>query len=529
MRHSRILCLPVLCVLCLDGFATAQEKAAEPNPVLEIPVDEYDRGTPLRSAEGYLAAAENGDYQTAAEFLDLRNLRGAASELAGSQLARRFHVVARRANWIEVDELIDDPGGRRNDNLPAYRDSLGIVLDEGKEVRLLMQKVPRGDGVFIWKVSNATVSLIPELYEEYGYPEVVEDIRRGLPAKTILGFELFKWVIILVAASATYLFVFLLALAIRRTMGDPGRVSHRRVFRFLIVPFGIWLTILAINTTASWLGRGAAAEKLQQLSPIPIIITVWVMYAAINLFVDIFTRRFERAGKPAAVMLLEPAANAIKLLVVVGAFLVYLDKLGVNITTVLAGLGVGGLAVALALQKPLEDVFGAITLYTQQPIRVGDFCRIGTTLGTIESIGLRTTRIRTLQNTIIAAPNSKVAAEAIDNISARERILYWPTLRLSYDTTPDQVKAVLSGIRELLASHKRVWQENCRVRFKEIGEDALLIEIYAHFETRVWAEYLELVEELNLQILKIVSAAGTSLGLPAQSLRIEGDSNESLT
>jgi len=209
------------------------------------------------------------------------------------------------------------------------------------------------------------------------------------------------------------------------------------------------------------------------------------------------------------------------LLVGIGATLIYLDQLGVNITTVLAGLGVGGIAVALALQKPMEDVFGAITLYTQQPVRVGDFCRIGSETGTIEEIGLRTTRLRTLANTLIAIPNSRLANEPIDNISARKKILYRPTLRLRYDTTPEQLRQILGGIRELLGSHDRVLPENHRVRFKEIADDALLVEVYAYVDTKVWSVYLEQAEELNMRILEIVAQAGTTLSLPARTLHIE--------
>ncbi len=499
----------------------AQEAVDEPADIPEVVADEFDRGTPMRSGDGFIAAVEKGDYETAAEYLDLRNLRGDATELTGEQLARRLYIVIQRANWVDVDELVDHPEGRRNDSLPGYRDSIGVVLDEGKELRLLMQKVPRSDGVFIWKISNATVSLVPELYEEYGYPEIVEKVRRSVPKVIFLGFELFKWVIVLLAAVSAYAMVFLLALISRRIFGDRGSVSRRRVFRFLAVPFGIWVTIITMNTTATWLGRGEAAEQLQRVSPIATLITVWVVFTTINLFRDIYAGHLQRSGRPGALVLLQPAGSAVKLLVLIVAILTYLDKLGINITTVLAGLGVGGVAVALALQKPLEDVFGAVTLYAQQPIKVGDFCRIGDTLGTIESIGLRTTRIRTLQNTLIAAPNAKVASEPIDNISARERILYWPKLRLRYDTTPEQIQQVLQGIRDLLGGHERVSQGDFRVRFKEIAEDAFLIEIYAHLETRVWTEYLELVEELNLRFLEIVAAAGTSLALPAQTLHIE--------
>ncbi len=456
---------------------SAQENTSPAADGPEIPVDEFDRGTPLRSADGFIAAADEADYETAAEFLDLRNLRGKASALTGAQLARRLNVIVKRGTWVDIDELIDHPAGRSNDNLPDYRDSIGVVLDGDKEIRLLMQKVPRGDGESIWKVSNATVSLIPKLYATYGYPEWIEDLRRSLPNVTFLGLELFKWVIALGFGALIYATVFLIALAIRRILGDPETPSHRRVFRFLILPVGIWAVIISMSTVATSLGRGVAAEMMARVSPVPILLTVWMVYAGINLIRDIYSSRLQRRDRSGAAVLLRPASNAVKLLIGMGAVLIYLDNLGINITTVLAGLGVGGIAVALALQKPMEDVFGAITLYTQQPVRVGDFCRVGTEMGTIEEIGLRTTRLRTLANTLIAIPNARLANEPIDNISAREKILYRPILRLRYDTTPEQLTHILDGIREYFSSYDRILQDSHRVRFKEIADDALLIEL----------------------------------------------------
>jgi len=512
LKCSAPLFLLILSVLCLDV-------AAQEGPV--VPADDFDRGTPRRSAVGFQSAADEGNYEVAAEYLDLRNLRGTASEMTGEQLARRFFVITTRAIWVDIDDLVDDPAGRSNDNLPDYRDSIGVVLHEGKETRLLMQKVPRGDGVFIWKISNATVSLIPGLYDIYGYPEAVEKLRRSLPNVTILGFELFKWVFVIAAGIFAYLVVFLVALAVRRMLGDPNAPSQRRVFRYLVVPVGVWAVIIAANAVATSLGTGVTTEAWQQVTPIPILVTVWVMFGGINLSRDIYSNRLQQRERPGAAVLLRPVGNAIKLLVGAGAILFYLDQLGINITTMLAGLGVGGIAVALALQKPMEDVFGAITLYTQQPVRVGDFCRIGTVTGTIEEIGLRTTRVRTLANTLIAVPNARLASEPIDNISAREKILYNPILRLRQDTTPEQLRQILDGIRDLFATHERVLKDGHRVRFNEIADDALLVEAYAYIDTTNWDEYLRLAEELNIRILEILAQAGTSLSLPARSLHIE--------
>ena len=521
-KMMRYRVVAFLLVLLLTGTQVgAQDNSGPPAEPVAIPADEFDRGTPLRSAEGFLAAVDVANYEAAAEYLDLRNLRGEARDLTGAQLARRLFVIINRADWVDVGDLVDDPAGRSHDNLPQYRDSIGVVRDGGNDVRLLMQKVPRGDGVAIWKVSNASVSLIPKLYATYGYAEWIENLRRALPTASFLGYELFKWVIVLGVGLLLYAAVFLAALMIRRVLGDPQTPSHRRVFRFLMLPLGTWIVVISMNSVSTSLGRGVTAEAVQQFSPVPILVTVWMIFVGINLLRDIYSNRLEQRNRSSGAVFLQPASNAIKLLIGVAAVLLYLDKLGINITTVLAGLGVGGIAVALALQRPMEDVFGAITLYTQQPIRVGDFCRIGSETGTVEEISLRTTRIRTLADTVIAIPNSRLASEAIDNISARSKILFRPSLRLRYDTTPEQLQQILAVIRALFVSHERILQDNHRVRFIKIDDDALVVELYAYLNTKVWSEYLGLAEELNINILEIVAQAGTSLSPPARTLHIE--------
>jgi MscS family membrane protein len=520
MKKNLAVLLPVM--MMLAGVPVcAQEETDEATGGPQIAADDFGRGTPLRTAEGFLAAVDALDYETAAEYLDLRNLRGQASELTGVQLARRLGVIVNRADWVDIDDLVDDPAGRSNDNLPSYRDSIGVVLDDGKENRLLLQRVPRGDGVSIWKVSNATVSIIPRLYATYGYPEFIEKLRRKLPEATFLGYELFKWVILLAVGILIYATLFLIALVVRRLFGVSGSPSNQRIYDFLVLPFGIWSVLISLNSVASALGAGDTAETFHHFSPIPIIVTVWMLSAATNLLRDLYTNRLRQQGRTGAAVLLKPASNAVKLLIAVSGVLVYLDTIGINIATVLAGLGVGGIAVALALQKPMEDVFGAITLYTQQPVRVGDFCRIGSVTGTVEEIGLRTTSVRTLDNTLIAIPNAQLASEPIDNISARHKILYRPILRLRYDTTPEQILQIVDNISELLGSHKRILQDGHRVRFKEIADDALLVEVYAYVDTNQWSVYLELAQELNLRILEILAQAGTTLSPPARTLHIE--------
>ena len=261
------------------------------------------------------------------------------------------------------------------------------------------------------------------------------------------------------------------------------------------------------------------------MSPIPILVTVWVIFSGLTLIREVYSNKLQQQGRPGAVVLLLPVTNAIKLVVAIAGALMWLDNIGINISTLLAGLGVGGVAVALALQKPMEDVFGAVTLYTQHRSGSEISVEVGTEFGTIEEIGLRTTRIRTLADSVIAVPNAKLATEPIDNISARQKIRYRTTLRLRYDTTPEQLQKILEGIRELLASHDRVLDDRRRALFKEFGDDALKIEVNAYLSTTEWGEYLELAEGLNIKIMEVIAGAGTNLALPSRVLHVEQAEN----
>jgi len=270
-------------------------------------------------------------------------------------------------------------------------------------------------------------------------------------------------------------------------------------------------------------GIGITAQKIQRSQTLVTIAWTWVLLSGATLIRDVYSAHLAELGRPGAVVLLRPATNAIRVLIVIVALLVWLENVGFNITTLLAGLGVGGVAVALALQKPLEDILGALSLYTQQPVRIGDFCKIGEQLGTVEEIGLRTTRLRTLANSLVAIPNAKLVTEQIDNYSARRMILYRPQLRLRYDTTRAQLRQILHSIREMLASHEHIVQDAPRVRFIGFGEDALILEIFAYIATKDFATYLEYAEDVNLKVLAIIGEAGTNLALPAQTLHVEGE------
>jgi MscS family membrane protein len=217
---------------------------------------------------------------------------------------------------------------------------------------------------------------------------------------------------------------------------------------------------------------------------------------------------------------------AFRLFGVVAAAIILADgatDLGIPLVGVIAGLGVGGLAIALAAQPTIENFIGGIILYTDRPVRVGDMCRFDGMQGTVEAIGIRSTRIRALDRTLITVPNAEFAKMRLINLARRDQMLFETTLGLRYETTPDQLRYVLARLREVLVGHPMVLEDKRRLRFAGFGASSLDIEIFAYVATRDRLEFLAIQEDLLLRFAEAVAEAGTGFAFPSQTTYLARD------
>ena len=192
------------------------------------------------------------------------------------------------------------------------------------------------------------------------------------------------------------------------------------------------------------------------------------------------------------------------------------QSLGIPLTALVTGLGVGGLAVALAAQSTLENLIGGMNLFADRPVHIGDFCKFGNQLGVVEGIGLRSTRIRTPGRTVVSIPNSSFARMEIENLSQRDQNLLRTTLHLEYGTDAAQVEALLGALRAAFSADERVADDPFRVLLHDLGRDALEIQIYIYVLTNDWNEFLSVREELLLTAMRIVDQAGLRLAVPTE-------------
>jgi MscS family membrane protein len=236
---------------------------------------------------------------------------------------------------------------------------------------------------------------------------------------------------------------------------------------------------------------------------------------------------FNQHEKPGASALIPLLSKLAKAAIIVIAALFLLQNFGFDVIAILTTLGIGGIAVALASQRSVENIFGGAMIGLDQPVRIGDFCKWNGQVGTIEDIGLRSTKIRTLDRTIVSVPNSEMASIQLENYARRDKILLLTTIRLRYETTPEQLRQIVMGIRKLLLENPKIENEPARARFVAFNEFSLDIEIFAYARTANWDEFLEVREEIYLRIMEIVYQAGSNFAIPSQTIYLKRSAKSS--
>jgi MscS family membrane protein len=536
MKKTLILSVFLALVLALDFRAAwgqpqrtdavkahGHEPSAKAPIAQDVPVDDFDRGTPRRAVAGFLKAAHADDYRRAAEYLDPGGLPPDVAKTLGPQLARHLKIVLDQKLPIDIDSLSDSPAGHLQDALPPDMEEVGAIETSGGTVHIRLQQVPRDDGIKIWKISAATLQAIPDLYKRYGYGLLGELLPRVFVETEFLDTQLRQWLALLILIGLGYALGVLVTTLALRLLWRRHRELVPVLNRLVLQPVRLLILVLFLSFGRRPLEFSLTADRiLSALEEILLIFAVaWIILRAVESCEAIVRSHALRRNKAILLPLLPVLRKSAKILIAVLAIVAVLDSFGVNVITVLAGLGIGGIAVALAMQKTLGDFIGGITLYADQPGLVGEFCRFGNTVGTVEEVGLRSTRVRTLDRTVVTIPNSEFSNLQIENFTRRDRIWYHPTIHLCYETTPDQIRYILVEVHRLLYAHPKVDSTSARIRFVGFGSSSLDFEIFSYVTVTDYGEYLEIAEDLNLRIMDIVGAAGSSFALPSRTTYVE--------
>jgi len=501
--------------------SAAPPAKAEPAAV----VDPLGRETPRRTVMGLLKYAERQDFATAARYLQLPP----GQDTNVSQLAREFQALGHRFKG-DVDLLSDDPNGTVEAGLPPSRVRAGMFVVGGANTDVILVRVDDPEYGKIWLVSQETVARIPDLYAQMQSegPTLAERIvPSALSSHHVLGMSLAQWLEWLLSIPVSWLLAWLLAFVLslpRRIWYSLRKLPFRSVWQTpLGTPLKCIIAILIHGIFFYLLEPPLLyrAYYFRFLAALLAACLAWLVSRIIDRGFDHAVKRTrERGGGESILVMMQRLTRIVMFLI---AFVTAMALFGINVKTTLAGLGIGGLAIALAAQKTLENILGGVSLLMDKAVHVGDFCEIGGRLGTVEDIGLRSLKLRTLDQNVLVVPNGALASMQFQNMKKRPKLLLNQNFSLRIETTVEQLRSVLDRVQSMLNEHPMIESGTSRLRVCAIAGAAFEFELWAYGKTGDWTEFTAIREDVLLKIAEIVEAAGTRFAGPTQLTYLAGD------
>ncbi len=508
------------------GPPQKSENAAQPI------TDPLGRGTPRGTLIGFLRAVEKND-ASAARYLQLT--AGASQSALDS--ARDLRNLIDRCLKEPLANVSDSPDGTLNEGLPTNRERVGPLVMGDRTADITLVRVTDPQAGPIWLISSQTLAQVPAWSRRMSQTAIAQSwIERWMP-KALQSWDIFGVSVAHLIVLAATLLIPLALLALMFSIGikvikaslrePPGRLSIDAWYSGMRWPL---IISLALSIQLIWM--------LLRMRSLGFTLTFRVAYARFALMLDVIAlawllRRFltlrlerarhlvmekDRAGTESMVLLGE---RFLRTLVVLVAVFAILAILGVDTRTALAGLGIGGIALAIGAQRTVENLLGGILLLSDKALAIGDLCRISNRVGVVEDITLRSVRLRTLDRTLVSIPAGVLAQSGIENFATREKILAQSTLRLRYGTSVQQVTRILAAIRKILDDSPNIESATSRIRLVNFGAEAIELEVFAYVLTADTERFLELREELLLRIAAIVEAAGSGF-TPTRLIYMQG-------
>ena len=532
LRGPRGLNLGLSVLILLASPALSQVRlptsTTTPPPTKTEPtlVDPFGRETPRSAMIGLLTYEEREDYENAARYLQPPS--GRKTNL--TERAKQLRALQRNFK-ISIALLSDDPNGAIEPGLPPGQVRAGVLVAGATTVDVILVRVDDRDSGKIWLVSKETVASIPELYGqvEREVPTLADRIMpTALTSRRFLGMSPAIWLGWLVSIPISWLVTLLLTLALTAPLRIRSKLRHLPFKPILETQIGVPLKCIVAILLHSVLVYLLEPPLLYRIYYFRFIATLLVG-CLVWLIATIADRGYEHAVHRAQTQqkggesILIVMQRLTHIVLVIIALLAGLALFGFNVTTTLAGLGIGGLAIALAAQKSLENLIGGVSLLMDKAVQVGDFCQIGDQLGTVEDIGLRSLKLRTLDQNLSVVPNGSLAQMQFQNMAHRSKLLINQTFSLRIETQVEQLRFVLDRVQEMLDQHPAIEPETCRVRVTSFVGAAFQLELFAYGQIGDWKQFTVIRQDVILKIAEIVEASGTRFAAPTQLTYLSSD------
>ncbi len=540
MKLQRIS-IALLLLLTLPSPATLaqepEESLAESEAVqqeFEVPPEHASARATMRTfLEAFDPARQapgTDPLDVAAACLDLSELGPTIRNHRGRELSIQLKEILDRTELIDIKKLSDDP------QAAAYH----LDIHDRGQVTL----APDSNGE--WLFDTATVRAIPDLLKDVEEQSIIEGITATAPLTPAMwlrsqmpeplqtgGFFLEPWQwLTLLALIVLGLFLDRVISALTRAV--IGRTVRRSIagiepdrLKRSLRPVGLLAAAFFWWAGIYWLALpdGPLEVALIATHFVVAVAFVWTIYRLVDLVAAALEERARGTGSKFDDLLVPLVRKALKIVTIAFGLVFIAEALQLPVHSVLAGLGIGGLAIALAAQDAVKNIFGSVLVIMDQPFSVGDYVKVGSLEGSVEELGFRSTRIRTPQNSLVTLPNSNLITNSVDNMGMRRYRRWKTTLGLTYDTPPEKIEVFCEGVRELIRQNPHTRKEGFYVHFREFSSSSLDVLLQLFFDVPDWSTELEARQQLGLDILRLAAEQGVEFAFPTQTIHVQEASN----
>ena len=483
--------------------------------------DSFGRTTPRRTVQGFISALSENDFLLASNYLNLSKSDNATTEV------RQFKLALDSGGRFLPDLQINNTAeGNLTDQLPPSQENVGVITIGEKSTPLILERVVSEEGEQYWQFSTETLNAIPEVIEDSEPTLVSRYTIDSLEDKKLFGYQLtdLSAALLMIVSSfiLTYLMVWLcyhlLKLVYPRMRGVVLPLPDKVILPLSVVIMALILPEVMVYTGVSVTLR----EPINRFTEIASWLAItWLLLRVIDAM---FTRAVNLSYKKnhiEQVSILGLMRKLVKALLLIFAIIVIFGNLGFDLTTGIAALGVGGLALALGAQKTIENLVGSVVVVADSPVRIGDYCKFGTYEGTVIDIGIRSSRVRTPTRTIVTVPNGDFSSMQIENFTSRDMFRFLHQLYIKRTADIDVVFKMVKHLDEFLDEHELTNQEWNQVNIMELRQDCFIIQLQAYINATGIIEFYEKQNVLFVDLLMQVRLYDVEHALPTQQLIVK--------
>lgn len=513
----------------LPSVAFADKPASETQT--QTVQDTFGRDTPRGSIQGLLRALAQGDNELASHYLALTYQKNAEKHV--QKLKNALDTGGRIQGELQIS---NEPTGNLEDKLAPNLDKVGEITtaDKQTKVDILLERVKLPDGTQVWLIADDTLKNLPKIDDDM-HPTLVEQyVPTDLLNKDIKGYSIGHILAVVAVLVVTYAMSLLLSLLLywlflgifkltNRTTGTEETPRTVPIDKRVIVPIAMIFTGIIIQELMLIVGINLAVRNVvERLAEIlSWVSSVWLFLRILDIIFTPLERIASERNLSERVSILNLLRKVIKALLLVFATIVILGNLGFDLTTGLTALGIGGLALALGAQKTIENLVGSVSLVADQPVNVGDYCVFGNQEGTVEDIGIRSTRLRTTNRTVVTIPNGNFSSMSIENFSKRDMFHFKQQFYVSRDSDTKLLREFIEEVQIYIVNHPATNSTWNQVRIASTQQDAYIVEVRCYLDVKGTMDFNEKQTAMILRIAEMMQELGLQNALPTSHIKVD--------